>query len=185
MGSNARNWRALITVLLIPLLVLPLQAQLLASAPAQHADSPIHDLALGADGTLEGWVVDSSGQPLPKQIVRLRSSGGRAAETSTDAAGRFAFRPRGGGVYGIETQGSVHFCRVWTAQAAPPAAHRGPLLLAAASAESVVRGQTPSSHVPPAAHHSWLTPYTASLILAGVVVGGVVLIAIDDDDDAS
>jgi hypothetical protein len=174
--GRRRQVQTFVTVLLIPLLAMPLRAESWTVPLSGSPDSPIGDHALRADGTLVGKVVDSSGQPLAGQVVRLRPAGGSATETVTDSEGNFAFLLPRGGVYAVETGGVVQIRRLWTAEVAPPAAQHGPILLAASSPESpIVRAQSPQPH-------SGLTAYHASWILVGLLVGGAIVIAVDDDD---
>src|SRR5262249_30173227 len=82
----------------------------------------IHDVALGADGTLLGIVVDSQGVPLAKVPVVVRQGTMESARTVTGADGRFLVRGLRGGVYDVAAgQGSGTF-RLWAANTAPPTA---------------------------------------------------------------
>lgn len=108
---------------------------------ARAAATPIiRDVALGADGTLLGMVVDSQGVPLPKLPVIVRQSTREIARTESGADGRFQVKGLTGGVYDVTAGPGVGTFRLWAANTAPPSANSGVLLVAQADA---VRGQMP------------------------------------------
>jgi len=116
-----------------------------AAAPASAAgDAPtaeshaIADLALQPGGVMAGQLVDVEGRALGQREVTLVRGGQRVATTRTDPRGRFAFPGLRGGVYQVAAAGRSSFYRVWSPDAAPPAANRAALLVAG---QGPVRGQ--------------------------------------------
>jgi hypothetical protein len=90
----------------------------------------------------------------------LAQAGKEIAVVRTDAGGVFAFRQVRGGVYQLIVDRAAVTCRVWTAQAAPPAAAEQLVLVAPTA---TVRGQQPFSAV-------FTNPLVIGLIVAAAVV---------------
>jgi hypothetical protein len=116
-----------------------------------EAPDAILDVALGPRGALQGRVVTSAGGETSAAgwLVVLLRDGRRAAETATDASGRFSVRNLAGGLYQVVAHtpaGTIwRFCRVWTNRAAPPHA-QGELVLLAET--RLVRAQGPLRRFP-------------------------------------
>lgn len=100
--------------------------------------SVIGDIQLGRGGTLSGQVVNRQGQPVAQREVTLVQGEHMVARATTDERGNFAVSGLQSGVYGIQSNGRTSVHRLWTAQTAPPAAHRGVMIVSGAPA---VRGQ--------------------------------------------
>lgn len=134
----------------------------LPAAPPQNAATPkpvLQDVRLTQQGTLAGQVLDVNGQPVKQQLIALVQTDKALAETRTDAAGRFAFKQLRAGVYYV-TDGRIALgCRVWTNQAAPPAAQPQVLLINGAEH---VRGQQPISQL-------FVNPLVIALVIAAAV----------------
>ncbi len=105
-----------------------------------EATQAVRDVALGPGGILRGTVVDPQGQSFRAVPVVVRQASREVARVQTDETGRFQIRGLRGGLYRIESSGSLIVCRLWTAVAAPPAARRELLLVGGGAAE---RGQMP------------------------------------------
>ena len=98
----------------------------------------ILDVSLGEDGTLFGQVLNVQGAPIAQATVTVRSSGADVASTVTDAQWSFSVAGLQGGVYEVTTDGGSGTFRLWTAEASPPSANRGVLIVAGGQ---VTRGQ--------------------------------------------
>ena len=110
----------------------------------KRADSTPRDVSLGERGTLAGQIVDSAGRPAPGRKITLTPAGGTASsrlpvlsrEAVSDSQGRFAWSDQRAGLYWLESdpsgessESAAALVRIWTADAAPPAA-RAEILLA-------------------------------------------------------
>ena len=112
----------------------PAEAPSAKSAPAAE----ITDIALASGGTLRGQVVDGQGVPQAKSAVTVSQKGQKVSAVRTDADGRFAVAGLKGGVYTVATTQGAGAVRLWTADAAPPAAHQQLLVV---NGSPVARGQ--------------------------------------------
>lgn len=97
----------------------------------------VKDVALQAEGTLNGHVVDSNGRPVPSRIALLRQ-GKTVAQSRTESTGAFSVQGLTGGVYEIRTDQGTGLYRLWTAKSAPPSASQAIMLVNDAK---VVRAQ--------------------------------------------
>ena len=131
----------------------------LGAAPAPKVK--INDVALGNGGVLIGQGVDQQGIGLASAQVVVLQQGRKPVQTTADRTGKFQVAGLNGGTAQVVTAGGQGVYRLWTANAAPPAAKPSALLL---SNGQVVRGQ----------HHGmggWLLPaLAAGGIIAGVAV---------------
>lgn len=102
----------------------------------------VHDIRLDQRQQFHGVVVDGEGRALTDRVVQLRRTASQAdaAVTRTDEHGRFQFSRVKAGTYQLETEQGVSLCRLWTFDAAPPAA--APSLLVVDD-PLVERGQRP------------------------------------------
>jgi hypothetical protein len=156
-------------------------------APAMR----VADVALGADGSLNGQVMTLQGQPLANQPVVITSTRQQAA-TTTDAKGQFRFAGLRGGAYAVHIGQQTHMCRAWKAGTAPPSATRGLMVV---QGHETALGQFCGTPV------ECGTPVTGGVFAGArealrnpLVIGGIVAAAIaipvavnnsDDDDTAS
>ena len=117
----------------------------MATFGAPPTDAPVRrtanikDTKLAAGDTLAGKVVDAQGNAIAGTTVSIHRGGQKAAQATTNAQGEFNVAGLTGGVYQVKTQGATANYRVWTANAAPPAATNGVLLVDYQS--TVTRGQ--------------------------------------------
>jgi len=107
------------------------------SASAAETQS-ISDVRLGEGGTLFGQVLDVQGAPLAQATVTVRCAGSDVASTVTDTQGSFSVGGLQGGVYEVTTDGGSGTFRLWTADASPPSANKGALIV---SGGETTRGQ--------------------------------------------
>jgi hypothetical protein len=106
---------------------------------ATAAETPsILDVSLGKDAALVGQVLDVQGAPMAQTTVTIRSSGADVASAVTDAQGSFSISGLQGGVYEVTAAGGSGTFRVWTAEASPPSASKGVLIV---SGGQTTRGQ--------------------------------------------
>lgn len=119
----------------------PSQVRAAEHTAASPARPMVHDLKLDQRNAFQGQLLNAAGQPLVDQALTLRTNGELVAQTKTDESGLFHFGDLRGGVYQIGIADAVVTCRVWTANAAPPAAKEQMLIVA--GSEEIVRGQQP------------------------------------------
>ncbi len=100
----------------------------------------ITDVALDAQGGLEGVVVDVHGAPQPRAKVVLVQQKREIGLVQADQVGRFRLSGLRGGVYMLQSGGQGRFVRAWTARTAPPNAKSAALMV---TGDGVVRGQMP------------------------------------------
>jgi len=101
------------------------------AAPGTRADFPrTDDVSLQANGELRGQLLDPQGRPLALTQVALLRGHETIGVAKTDLAGQFVIRDLQPGAYHIETAVAGKSVRLWSAQAAPPAARPAVLLVA-------------------------------------------------------
>lgn len=133
------------------------------------------DVALDADGTLRGQIVNQQGVAQAEMPVVL-SQGGRAiAAARTDDAGKFELAQLRGGVYQLYTTGAVGSYRVWANRTAPPSAI-GQVLLT--HDEALAMGQHGGGRIRGLLTNPW--------VIGGVVATAIAVpVAIHNSDDDS
>lgn len=136
-------------------------------APRAAAGMPAIDVALQQGGVLAGQVVDAQGSPKVDSPIAVRRHGQTVGSSRTDAEGHFAIAGLQAGVYQLETAEGSGLCRLWTAEAAPPAAHDNVLVVCG---QEVVRGQ--HGHRGPDARRRLLL--IGGMAAAAGVIGGVI-----------
>ena len=106
-------------------MVMPVSVVHAADRPA----SPVamaSDVALSPDGTLSGQLLSPQGHGLAGVHVVVSSGARDLGSTVTKTDGRFELRGMKGGVLTLAAGQTRTTVRVWTAEAAPPAAPRSP-----------------------------------------------------------
>ena len=119
-----------------------------AQTPTELPNNPaavtqMLDIQLDADGRMLGQVVDGSGKPLPSSkltLVRWPETSRVVLKIDAGEDGMFKTAPLRAGTYRIHTNNGVIFCRCWRADAAPPKAAKGILVV---DDPNVARGQQP------------------------------------------
>jgi hypothetical protein len=96
------------------------------------------DFALAPGGLLSGQVVDAAGAPLAGAPVSVWHENHQVVQTVSDQHGQFSVAGLRGGVHQVVAGQNQGVYRLWTAQAAPPSAQKGTILL---GNSPVVRGQ--------------------------------------------
>jgi hypothetical protein len=117
------------------------------------------DVRLDEQGTLQGQLIDGALRPLAERRVTLSQAGQTMAVVPTDDRGLFRVPLVRGGVYQLSVGAAAATIRVWTPQAAPPAAVQHLVLM---DAPPVVRGQQPLS----------------ALLMNPLVIGAVIAAAV-------
>ena len=142
-------------------LILP-QAVMAAPVPPKVQ---ITDVALAQGGMLVGQIVDQQGLGKADTQVVVLQQGRQPVRALTDRAGNFRVAGLSGGTAQVVTEGGQGVYRLWTANAAPPAAHSRALVVANGD---VVRGQIGCGQ---GGLGQWILPaLAAGGIIAGVVV---------------
>jgi hypothetical protein len=143
-----------------------------ANGPQPHTP-PVQDVALNAQGQLAGQLLNASGQAVPNTKIEVQQNGKLVAISQTSPRGLFVVDRLKAGIYQIHSDQTARVYRVWTADAAPPAAESQVLLV---NDGRVVRGKGSN------AKNLLLI---GGLIITAGVIGGVIGYNIRDVDDAS
>lgn len=109
-------------------------------APKKIPQPTAIDIALAAEGTMSGRVLDDKKQGLANQTVSVRQGKDEVAKAVTDENGSFEIKNLKGGMYLITSSSGYGLFRLWAPKSAPPAAHDQVLLMSKAV---VVRAQNP------------------------------------------
>ena len=138
-----------------------------AFAGNRHHNSPIRDVALQQGGTLRGEVLSAEGQSAVGKTISLATNGEVVADTIVGPDGKFVIGGLRPGVYSVSVGQSQSVLRLWSENAAPPAAAQE-LLLVDQQAQ-VVRGAH-GGHLP-----QWDHPIlVGGLLVTAGVIGGVI-----------
>jgi hypothetical protein len=147
---------------------------------AQTVAAPtVRDVSLDRQGRLAGCVTDVQGLAVRRTTVVLEriSPAGRtlADRVVTDDAGRFQSRPLAAGSYVASAAGGHSAVRAWRAEAAPPAANRGLMIVAD---EQALRGQSSTNVI-----YEFIEARPA--LTYGAIATAIVvpIVEISDDDD--
>lgn len=158
-------------------MVIPQQVLAAGASPTTAA---VNDLALGANGTLSGQVVNSQGQAQPGTQVSIWQQEQKIASATTDSEGNFAVAGLRGGVHQIAAGEGVQVYRLWAANTAPPAAANRAMVV---SDNQIVRGGScdnscgrPCGGVVGFLTNPWV-------LAAGVATAIAVPIALNNSDD--
>lgn len=98
----------------------------------------IPDIALTANGSLTGHLVNPEGQPLDGAVVTIRHGGQEVAKAVSNAQGAFSVNGLSNGIYEVAVGQQSVPVRVWSAAAAPPTALTQAVIVVGGAA----RGQT-------------------------------------------
>ena len=119
------------------------QTALQAAGPQQAKKvvkpaAAVTDVAMQADGTVQGQVLNAQGAHLDGAVVSIRQGNEEVARTLTDAQGRFTVRNLRGGVYHVVAGRGAKVFRFWAPKTAPPSAQAQAVIVSGAE---IVRGQ--------------------------------------------
>lgn len=163
--------KSIVLVLSLCLLVTPaLQAQ--NEMPANQRMETVTDVALSAQGMLEGRLVDGTGKVLDGAPITVWQGQQLIGKGTTDKDGGFRMAGLASGVYRFDAPGSSVTCRVWSASVAPPSARNSLLMV---GGDPAVRGQ-----------YGMLDPVTTTALLlgvAGVTLSAITLARVNDLND--
>lgn len=107
-----------------------------------HRQAVVRDVALAADGSLQGQVIRPQGAAGSHVQVVFGRLDGTPMATMTQADGRFQVNGLRPGIYQFQTATQSDVYRVWAPQTAPPAAQAGIVIV---EQETIVRGQNNSA----------------------------------------
>ena len=96
----------------------------LPAAEKQNRLLNIQDVALQAEGILQGVLVDQQGLPIKNSPVVVVFRNEPIVKMRTDDRGVFRARGLRAGLHTIQAPSALQRCRLWTAAAAPPRAKR-------------------------------------------------------------
>jgi hypothetical protein len=99
------------------------------------------DVALAPGGLLRGQVVDAQGVPQKGTSVSLWHENQQVAQTVSDLSGQFSVTGLRGGVHQVVAGQNQGVYRLWTAQAAPPTARPGTIVVSGAPVIRAQNGQ--------------------------------------------
>ena len=175
--SNARcaAWMAVVAFVIQPQL-------LLAESLPKAGELPIRvvDVALGANGTLSGQLLDRQGRQLPIAQI-LVSNGHETWSTYTNDQGHFRLEGLVGSTYQVQAAGKTQIVRAWAEGTAPPHALEALLLV---HDSPVVLGQHCGSPVCGSCVAGAKHPLANPFILGGLVAAAIAIpVAIHNGDD--
>lgn len=167
---------------------LVIQPQLLLAEPLPSTGKlsvRVVDVALGANGTLRGQLLDRQGRQLPVTQI-LITNGHQTWKTYTNGQGHFRLEGLVGSTYQLQAAGQTQIVRAWAEGTAPPQALEALLLV---HDNAVVLGQNCGSPVCGsrvcAAKHPLANPYIIGGLVAAAIAIPVAIHNADDDDPAS
>lgn len=132
--------RGAMVTLSLAVWLLPVRPSLAGPPKSVVAPTALRDVALSPAGRLFGQLVTQEGLPLAGQTVSLLQDNRIVAQAFSDNEGRFAIDNVRAGLHQVTAPGVAFSARLWTSDAAPPAAVREMLLV---SGPQVERGQRP------------------------------------------
>lgn len=129
--------RSLVLALASMGLIAPQASVALAAGPAKATRASkttelrtIADIALTAEGKLQGQVIDRKGTPKGNAPVTISTARGEVvSKVKADAQGYFAAEVGKGGVFTITTSETSVAVRAWTNNSAPKSAHDGMMIV--------------------------------------------------------
>jgi len=117
--TRLRAFRSALVVLAGIGLITPQCALQAGEPPAKKA---VAEVTLTESGELAGTVVSTAGKPVDGALVTLKKQGKSVVQTTTNERGAFALASVKSGVYELQAGPATKLVRVWSADAAPPAA---------------------------------------------------------------
>lgn len=134
--------QTLLTLAMLSLGGLPATCCLAAEALAPESLNPsrpaVLDVALDRGGLLRGQVIDAQGAAMKQAPVSIWFENRQVATSTTNDQGQFSVTGLRGGVHTVSAGQGGEVYRLWTAEAAPPSARNGTLVI---SGETILRGQ--------------------------------------------
>jgi len=156
-------------------MILP-QARLRAADSKPVTKAPaIVDVALQANGSLSGQVLDEQGLGLEGALVSVRQGKDEIAQTVAGKNGEFAVANLRGGIYQIAAGQGMGLYRLWAPNTAPPSTRTALRLVSKAN---VFRGQDCCGGCT-----DWIGIATLGVSIGAVVVSSIALSDINDVED--
>jgi len=153
-------------------MILP-HPETLAAGPKKATIVPaVTDVALTANGTVAGQLLNAEGVVLDGAVVSIRKGGKEVARTVTNKNGVFAVKSLKSGQYQVvagKTQGTFRF---WSAKTAPPAASK---IVKLVQGKGAVRAQFGGLDI--------VTLTTLGAAITGVTLAAVNLSKLNDIED--
>jgi len=166
-----------------------LGSQILLPAAQIVSSTRAVDVALSADGSLSGSVVDTRGHSRGKTVIEVRRGRRLVARTLSDDKGLYTVKNLPGGLYQVRVDGTETLIRAWAAGTAPRSA-AGRLQVIANP--PIIRAQ--AGEAPPTDDDSSsgglfggsrMSSGLKIALIVGAVVGAIFIIdELDDDDDS-
>lgn len=147
--------------------VMPHTSVSMASETSAKKTATVVDVALDGD-MLRGQVVNGNGVVQPNMPIAIYQGKERIATTTTREDGEFAVSGLKGGMYVVATKDAAGIVRAWTANAAPPSAAKGVLLV-------------PGDQVSRAQLNGFMDRWGTGVIIIGAFVGTVLIFATESD----
>lgn len=162
-------------------------AALFAQGPAAATIAPAAkaiDVKLNAHGALSGQVVSPQGQPIAGVAVAVANAKAPTFAV-TDQQGQFRLDGLRGGVHQLQIGNSVQTCRAWTAQAAPPSAVPGLLVVQDSRVVLAQHCGSPVACGLAGCKEALANPLVVGGLIAAAIAIPVAIHNADDDDPAS
>ena len=165
-----------------------LGSQILLPAAQIVSSTRAVDVALSADGSLSGSVVDTRGHSRGKTVIEVRRGRRLVARTLSDDKGLYTVKNLPGGLYQVRVDGTQTLIRAWAAGTAPRSAAG---LLQVIANPPIIRaqdGEAPTTDDDSSYGGRFGERQAAGLktaLIVGVVVGAIFIIdELNDDDDS-
>lgn len=165
-----------------------LGSQVLLSAAQVVSSTRAVDVALMADGSLVGSVVDTSGHSRGKTVIEVRRGRRVVARTLSNDKGLYTVTNLPGGLYQVRVDGTETLIRAWAPGTAPRSASSRLQVIANAP---IIRAQ--AEEAPPTGAGSssgglfggggMSAGLTTALVIGGVIGAIVIIDELNDDDD--
>ncbi len=149
-----------------------------AAMAAPQAGKHTNDLALSANGGLSGVIVTTEGHVLDGALVNIRQGGKEITNATTDEKGRFMVNGLTNGIYEVGVGNKVVQVRTWSAEIAPPTAHKQAVIVVG----NTKRGQDGEYCPPEYSGGGVLGLDIITLTTLTAAIGAVVLTAINQSD---
>jgi hypothetical protein len=153
------------------------QSALAGTPAAAVAPRAARDIALTANGSLAGAIVNPAGQPLDGAVISLRRNGQEVARGVSNRQGGFEIAGLSSGVYDLAVGQQVTQVRLWTANAAPPVALKQAVIVAGDASRA--------QYGPSFCGLDIISLTTLTAAVGAVVISGIVLHEVQEIKDKS
>ena len=165
-----------------------LGSQVLLPAAQVVSSTRAVDVALSADGSLTGSVVDTRGQSRGKTVIEVRRGRRLVARTLSDDKGLYTVANLPGGLYQVRVDGTETLIRAWAAGTAPRSAAGRLQVIANPPIIRAQAGEAPPTDAGSSSGGLFGGSRMSKGLMTVLIVGGVVaaifiIDELDDDDD--